>query len=172
MEKYMKSLKSYITEAHQEFSFRIKLAKEVSEEDIARMERHLVKYDITGMSTPKKLMLQSTPYDFPQLRGYEIYVIDFTTNLRASAYQIQTELQNLIGINDGFMKVRAAHEPLEQQEQAAIDGADTETTSILADPDYKDAPEINHEDYYGDKYNASFLDTLAKLKTEKEKAKR
>ena len=68
----MKSLKNYLTEASQEFNFKIKLAKEISEEDLARIERHLVKYDITSMSAPKKLMLQSTPYDFPQLRGYEI----------------------------------------------------------------------------------------------------
>jgi len=167
----MKSLKNYLTEASQEFNFKIKLAKEISEEDLARIERHLVKYDITSMSAPKKLMLQSTPYDFPQLRGYEIHVVEFTTNLRASAYQIQTELQNLIGIRDGFMKVRGEHEPLEQQEQHAIDNADAETTSVLADPDYKDAPEVNHEDYYGDKYNEKFLETLGKLRKEKEKAK-
>ena len=120
----MKSLKNYLTEASQEFNFKIKLAKEISEEDLARIERHLVKYDITSMSAPKKLMLQSTPYDFPQLRGYEI-----------------------------------------------IDNADAETTSVLADPDYKDAPEVNHEDYYGDKYNEKFLETLGKLRKEKEKAK-
>lgn len=167
----MKSLKTYLTEASQEFNFKIKLANEISEDDLARIERHLVKYDITSMSAPKKLMLQSTPYDFPQLRGYEIYVIEFTTNLRASAYQIQTELQNLIGIRDGFMKVRGEHEPLEQYEQQAIDNADTETTSVLADPDYKDAPDINHEDYYGDKYNKTFLDKLSKSKTEMEEYK-
>ena len=54
MEKYMKSLKNYLTEASQEFNFKIKLAKEISEEDLARIERHLVKYDITSMSAPKK----------------------------------------------------------------------------------------------------------------------
>jgi len=164
----MKSFKQYLAESKQTYQYRIKLAKELTNEELDRIERHLVKYDVQKFSAPKKLMLQSTPYDFPQLRGYEIYVAEFTTTIPASAYQIQTEIQNLIGISDGFMKVRSDMEPLEKQEQESLAGED-EATSLLADDKYSEAEKVNAEDYYGDKYNTKFVQELLKLRKDKEK---
>jgi hypothetical protein len=164
----MKSFKQYLAESKQSYNYRIKLAKELSNEELDRIERHLVKYDVQKFSAPKKLMLQSTPYDFPQLRGYEIFVVEFTTNIPASAYQIQTEIQNLIGISDGFMKVRSDMEPLEKQEQAELAGAD-DAVSLLADENYSEAEDVNADDYYGDKYNTSFVQELLELRKDKEK---
>jgi len=163
----MKSFTEYLTESKNTYTFRIKLAKELSGDDLSRIENHLAKYDVQKVSSPTKLMLQSVPYDFPQLRGYEIFVIEFETNLPASAYQIQTEIQTLLGISDGFMKVRSDQEPLEKQEQALSD--DAEVASLLADSTYSEAEKINPDDYFGDKYNTSFVQELLKLKKDQEK---
>ena len=163
----MKSFTEYLTESKNTYTFRIKLAKELSGDDLSRIENHLAKYDVQKVSAPTKLMLQSVPYDFPQLRGYEIFVIEFETNLPASAYQIQTEIQTLLGISDGFMKVRSDQEPLEKQEQALSD--DAEVASLLADNTYSEAEKINPDDYFGDKYNTSFVQELLKLKKDQEK---
>jgi len=163
----MKSFTEYLTESKNTYTFRIKLAKELSGDDLSRIENHLAKYDVQKVSAPTKLMLQSVPYDFPQLRGYEIFVIEFETNLPASAYQIQTEIQTLLGISDGFMKVRSDQEPLEKQEQALSD--DAEVASLLADSTYSEAEKINPDDYFGDKYNTSFVQELLKLKKDQEK---
>lgn len=165
----MKSFKQYLAESKQTYHYRIKLAKELTNEELDRIERHLVKYDVQKFSAPKKLMLQSTPYDFPQLRGYEIYVAEFTTNIPASAYQIQTEIQNLIGISDGFMKVRSDMEPLEKQEQAELAGDKGEAESLLADDKYSEAESVNADDYYGEKYNTKFVQELLALRKEKDK---
>jgi hypothetical protein len=167
----MKSFTEYLTESKKTYTFRIKLAKEISGDDVTRIENHLAKYDVQKVSAPTKLMLQSVPYDFPQLRGYEIFVIEFETNLPASAYQIQTEIQTLLGISDGFMKVRSDQEPLEQREQALSNDKsdDKESTSLLADGTYSEAEDVNAEDFFGDKYNTSFVQELLKLKKEQEK---
>lgn len=163
----MKSFKQYLAESAKSYTYRIKLAKELTNDQVDKIERHLIKYDVQQFSAPKKLMLQSTPYDFPQLRGYEIYVIEFTTTIPASAFQIQTEICNLTGITDGFLKVRSDMEPLEKQEQAKQ--AEEVVKSLLEDPDYNEADEINPEDFYGDKYNDSFVKELLKLRKDKEK---
>lgn len=163
----MKTFKQYLAESKQTYTYRIKLAKELTSEQIDKIERHLIKYDVQSFSAPKKLMLQSTPYDFPQLRGYEIHVVEFTTALPSSAYQIQTEICNLTGITDGYLKVRSDMEPLEKQEQAQE--AEEAVKSLLEDPEYGEAEGINPEDYYGDKYNESFVQELLKLRKEKEK---
>ena len=163
----MKSFKSYLQESAKTYTYRIKLAKELTNEEFDRIERHLVKYNVQKFGAPKKLMLQSTPYDFPQLRGYEIHVVEFTTTIPASAYQIQTEIQNLIGISDGFMKVRSVQEPLEKAEQQ--EQAGEVVKSLLEDPTYGEAETVKAEDYYGDKYNTKFVQELLKLRKEKEK---
>ena len=46
---------------------------------VDRIERHLAKYEVKTVQAPKRLMLQSAPYDFPQARGHEVHVIEFTT---------------------------------------------------------------------------------------------
>lgn len=165
----MKTFKQYLQESKQTYTFRIKLANEIANEDLDRIERHLAKYDVVSVSAPKKLMLQSAPYDFPQLRGYEIHVVEFVTNLPASAYQIQTEIQNLLCLSDGFMKVRSDKEPLEQQEHSATAEARPQTESLLADAEYKDADKVDGSEYFGDKYNTKFVQELLKLRKEKEK---
>ena len=167
----MKSYKEYLKESKQSYKFRVKLAQELSDEQIDKIERHLGKYDVTSVSAPKKLMLQSTPYDFPTLRGYEIIVMEFETDRVASAYQIQVELSNLLGLGEGLMKVRSEHEPLEKQEQSAIEtkGVDKGSESLLADGNYSEATKINGEDYYGDKYNTKFVQELLALRKTKEK---
>lgn len=165
----MKSYKEYLKESKQSYKFRVKLAQELSDEQIDKIERHLGKYDVKSVSAPKKLMLQSTPYDFPTLRGYEIFVMEFETDRVASAFQIQVELSNLLGLGEGLMKVRSEHEPLEKQEQSALEGSDKEAESLLADGNYSEAEKLNGEDYYGDKYNTKFVQELLALRKTKEK---
>lgn len=161
----MKSFKQYLTEGKKEYTFRIKLINEIDNESVDRIETHLAKYEVLSVQAPKRLMLQSAPYDFPQARGHEVHVIEFTTARPASAYQIQTEIQNMLGLSDGSMKVRSNMEPLEQQEMAETNEEDT--SSLLEDPDYKEMDKVNGEDYYGDKYNTSFVQELLKLRDSK-----
>jgi hypothetical protein len=157
----MKSFTQYLQESKQTYKYKIKMAKEPTDSDVDRIERHLLKYDVQKMSAPKKLMLQSTPIDFPHLRGYEIFVMEFETSIVASGFQIQTEIQNMLGLNDGILKVRAAHEPDEAEQK--------EVESVLADSEYKEAEKVKGDDYYGDKYNTSFVQELLKLRKDKEK---
>ena len=165
----MKSFKNYLQESKQSYKYRIKFANPVSDEDMDRIEKHLLKYDVKTVSAPKKLMLQSTPYDFPTLKGYEVHVVEFTTERPASAYQIQEEIKNLTGSSDGYMKVRAEHEPLEHEQQDEFAAKANETITLLADEDYSEADKINSEDYYGDKYNTKFVQELLALRKNKEK---
>jgi hypothetical protein len=88
--------------------------------------------------------------------------------LPASAYQIQTEITNLIPITDGHLKVRSDNEPLEKREQEILNAVDSEIGSLLGDPKYGEADDINGEDYYGDKYNTTFVQELLKMRKNSE----
>jgi hypothetical protein len=157
----MKSFKTYLQESKQTYKYKIKMAKEPTDDEVERIERHMLKYDVQKMGAPKKLMLQSSPIDFPHLRGYEIYVIEFETSMVASGYQIQIEIQNMLGLNDGLLKVKAAHEPDEIESESV--------ESLLADGDYSEAEKVNADELSGDEYNTSFVQELLKLRKQKEK---
>ena len=61
------------------------------------------------------------------------------------------------------MKVRGAHEQEDIQ-------PDKEAKSVLEDDEYSDVEKVNTDDFYGDKYNTSFVQELLKLRKEKEKS--
>ena len=70
----------------------------------------------------------------------------------------------MLGLSDTVFKVKGDHEvdPDENVEQKDVE-------SVLADSEYKDAEKVDSEDYYGDKFNTSFVQELLKLRKQKEK---
>lgn len=159
----MKSFTQYLTESKKSWKFKIKTIHELSDTQCDRIEAHLVKYDSKGLGAIKKSMLQSTPRDFPSHRGYEVYTYEFTTNLVASGFQIQNEIQSMLGLRDGVLKVKSEHEPDSDIKEVK------ETESVLADEKYSEAEKVDSEEFYGDKYNTTFVQELLKLRKNKEK---
>lgn len=129
-----------------------------------RIEKHLGKYDSKGLGAARKTILQSTPRDFPQHRGYEVFTYDFDTNLIASGWELANGIRNMLGLADGTFKIKGENEP---DDNIEADG--TEVKSILEDPDYDEANKVESKDHYGDEYNTSFIKELLKLKKQKEK---
>jgi hypothetical protein len=160
----MKSYTQYLTEAKKTWSFKIKTIHELTDDQCDRIEKHLGKYDSKGLGAVKKTMLQSTPRDFPKARGYEVFTYEFDCDRVASGWQIQNDIRNMLGLADGVLKVKGAHEPDE-----AIPAVGLQIKSVLEDGDYSEAEKVKAEDHYGDQYNSKFIKELAKLKKEKEK---
>lgn len=159
----MKPFTAYLNESKQSWKFYIKTIHELSDTQSDRIEKHLMKYDSTGLGAAKKSILQSRPKDFPNHRGYEVFMYEFTTNLPVSSYQVQNEIRNMLGLSDGVFKVRGEHEIDEDIQE------DKDAESLLADEDYSEADKVKGEDYYGEKYNTSFVKELLKLRKDKEK---
>ena len=70
----MKTFKEYLTESKKSWKFKIKTVHELTDEQCDRIEKHLTKYDSTGLGAVKKTILQSAPRDFPNHKGYEVAV--------------------------------------------------------------------------------------------------
>ena len=159
----MKSYTQYLNESKKTWKFKIKTVHDLDNTQCDRIEKHLNKYDSTGLGAVKKTMLQSIPKDFPTYRGYEVFTHEFEVNLPVSGYQIQTEISNMLGLGDGVLKVKGEHEPDQDEVEQ------TDVKSMLEDGDYSEAESVKSEDYYGDEYNTNFIKELAKIKKDKEK---
>lgn len=158
----MKSFKTFLNESKKTWKFKIKTIHELTDDQCDRIDRHLMKYNSSGLSAVKKTMLQSSPIDFPTHKGYEVYIYNIETTLPVSGFQIKTEIQNMLGLSDGTFKVKGEHEidgPVEQKD----------VKSVLEDGEYSEAEKIDSEDFYGDKYNTKFVQELLKLRKNKEK---
>ena len=147
----MKSFTQYLTESNKTWNFCIKTVHQLTDEQCDRIEKHLMKYDSTGLSAEKKTILQSIPRDFPQHRGYEVYSYEFETKLITTPSQVQNEIGNMLGLRDGTFKVKGEHE-----------------TDVDTIPE--EAPsEVPADELSGDKHNANLIKEWLKLRKEKEK---
>lgn len=148
----MKSFTQYLAESDKTWNFCIKTVHQLTDEQCDRIEKHLNKYDSKGLSAEKKTMLQSAPRDFPQHRGYEVFMYEFSTNRIATAFQIQNEIGNMLGLKDGVLKVKGDGE-----------------TDVDEKEEHSEPEEVPAKDMSGDEYNASLIKELLKLRKEKEK---
>ena len=160
----MKSYTQYLQEAKQTWKFKIKTIHQLTDEQSDRIEKHLTKYDSSGLGAEKKTMVQSTPRDFPNHRGYEVYTYEFETNLPVSSHQLKIEIGNMLGLGEGTFKIKGAHEV-----DIDEDVEQKEVESVLADAEYSEAEKVDSEEFYGDKFNTSFVQELLKLRKDKEK---
>jgi len=153
----MPTLLEYINQLQREHRYRVKMAFQPTERQLETLERHMKKYDALEVGRPEKLMLQSSPMDFPQLGGHEIVIVDVVTRLPVSSPVLETELRTLMFVSEGLLKVFGRNEPIEQQIEA--EKPEGEYVPLIGnDADV----ESTEQDSVGDKYNQEMLDAADK----------
>ena len=119
----MKSLKDYIVESKQTFTYRVKYAGDFNAEKQELMKEVFAKFDVESISAIKKAPVMKSPYDFPELENEEVSSYDVVLNYPASASQI-IELARAKGCDINRLKIMdkrfadsvAAEEAVEQPE--------------------------------------------------------
>jgi|TARA_B110000459_G_C16619763_1_gene500924 hypothetical protein len=161
-----KTFTTYLNESKKSWKFSIKTIHDLTNDQCDRIEKHLGKYDSKGLGAAKKTILQSAPRDFPNHKGYEVFIHEFECDRIASGWQVQNDIRNMLGLADGVLKVIGEHEP-----DDLIPPMSQRVESVLAQSEYSkdEKAGLKAEDYYGDKYNSSFIKELMKVKKEKEK---
>lgn len=111
----MKSLNEYLTESKKTYKFKVKVAKELSNEELNYVERGLQAYKLLDMSKPKRLPIQENPINFETLGPVEVHIFEVTTEYPCTPDQVK-QLVSQCG------KVPASHVFVntEAQEQDAV----------------------------------------------------
>jgi hypothetical protein len=155
----MKSFTEYLTESKKRYDFRIKIAGDVSSEQEDTMKRLLGRFTnentLTGFKK-SKTPIQAVPLDFPQVKNCEVNIYEITLDFPTTQYELTEYLATELGIGKQYLVVRSPNEASEEYQniEPKREGA------LLTDPDYKEAPNAQMEDYYGDKYNTGFVKEL------------
>lgn len=155
----MKTFNEYLIESKKKYDFRIKIAGDVTTEQETNMKSLLGRFTVgETLSTMKKSKtpIQSLPLDFPQVKNCEVNIYEVTLDYPTTAFELTEYLSTNLGVGKSHLVVRSPLEP--QEEYQNIEP--TREGALLDDPDYKESPNANPDEYFGDKYNTSFLKEL------------
>jgi len=155
----MKSFKEHLTESKKKYDFRIKIAGEMTTEQEDTMKTLLSRFTagnaLAGFKK-SKTPIQALPLDFPQVKNCEVNIYEVVLDYPTTQFELTEYLSSGLGVGKQHLVVRSPFEPTEEYQniEPKREGA------LLADPDYKEAPNAQMEDFYGDKYNSGFVKEL------------
>lgn len=163
----MKTFTEYLAESKKYYVHKIKVAGELPENFVDDVKSRLAKYEIASFEQVQKTPIQKLPLDFPELENAEVTIFEVSTEYPTNPQQLEVELKE-IGIDASRFRIRNPNEPSEI-EQAIMDSesADEDKDALLDQSDYEEMSAIEHKDYFGDDFNKSFLQDLAKTSKER-----
>ena len=152
----MKNFKEYLSESKRQYDFRVKVAGDFTAEQETKMKSLLDRFTVDKFKKVGKTPIQSLPLDFPQVKNCEVSIYEVVLNYPTTSHELTELLANDLGIGRKYVVVRSPVEPSEEYQHTA----DAREGALLNDPDYKEAGNPKFDDYYGDKYNSTFLKEL------------
>ncbi len=157
----MKNFKEYLQESTQQkkYEFRVKVAGDFTTEQEAKLKNMLERFKVDAFKKVGTTPIQALPLDFPQVKNCEVCIYEVTLDYPTTQQELTEYLASGLEVSKQRLVVRRPGEPSEeyQHEEPKREGA------LLNDPDYKEAPNAQFEDFYGDKYNSGFVKELNDL---------
>jgi hypothetical protein len=135
----MKNFAQYLVETKQTFDYRIKIAGDVTAEQMNQLEKSMAQFDVIKMSEKKSTPVMKTLPDFPAFENERLTHMDVSFNYPATEIGMR-QICELLGMdpNRMLMQPREYAEKLDQERK----GYEDQPESVLADIDY---PEPNAE---------------------------
>lgn len=152
----MRSFKEYLAESKKTYTFRVKVAGEVSSDTEKAMEAVLSKFGVSSFKKSGKTPIQELPLDFPRVKNKEVNIYEVTLQYPTTQYELTEYLSSELAITKECIVVRRPDEPYEVYQEKA----EPQESPLLLDSEYKETPSVNSEEYYGDKYNSGFVKEL------------
>lgn len=157
METNMKRFKEHLQEsmAAKKYDFRVKIAGDVSKAD-ATLESLLNKWKVSSFKKSGTTPVQAFPLDFPKLTNEQVSIYEVSLDYPTTSQELTEYLAGSLCIARENFVVRRPGEPSEEYQTPV----EKREGALLTDSEYKEAPNANFEDYYGDKYNSGFVKEL------------
>lgn len=180
----MRQFKDIINESFsKEYGYRVKLAKDCTADDMARLEACMQKYNLVSATPFKRLPIQENPMEFQRLKGVNLtsevcstdIVVKYPVNQRILEVYLSVNLDIphdrviCYGIKDprrlesemAEERVARDKDRLINQDEAVLNNEDmSHYQNENAEFDASDA-------LFGEEYNSKFLAELQRIKNEK-----
>lgn len=157
----MKNFKEYLQEGAQQkkYDFRVKVAGDFTTDQETKLKAMLERFQVNAFKKVGTTPIQALPLDFPQVKNCEVNIYEVTLDYPTTQQELTEYLTSGLEVSKQRLVVRRPGEPSEEYQEAK----DQREGALLTDPDYKEAGNIQSEDFYGDKYNSGFVKELNDL---------
>ena len=152
----MRSFKEQLVESTKKYDFRIKIAGDVSADRQKQLESLLDKYKVSSFKKAGTTPVQKFPLDFPKITNEQVNIFEVTLDYPTTQFELSNYLVSNLKIASESIVVRRPGEPLEEYQVET----EKRKEALLNDSEYKEAPNSNIDDFFGEKYNTSFLKEL------------
>lgn len=134
----MKTFKSYLMESSATYDFKVKIACDITDQDITKIKTALEEFKINNFKKSRSLPMQETP-EFPQLGPVEVKIYDVSLEYPANNDQVFSTIMNTGCCQAGALKVIPLNSPynaiLDGLEVSNVDGEKGE--AVLAQEEMK-----------------------------------
>lgn len=149
----MKTLNDYYTQLSKTYKFKIKIACDITAEQISKIPAALSSYDVANDIVTTRLPIQKHP-DFPQLNANTIHVIDIELNYPCNDAQVKQCIINALNIPTSHILVTNTNTPEELMQNYIPPVSDT---ALLQTPF-----SLTEPNNVGDNYNKQYVTSLNK----------
>ena len=158
----IKTFKEYFIESKKTYEFKIKLAGEVCESAVNKIEAALDRFKVESCSETTKTPIQESQADFPDHKNIEVSVVDVCLSYPATSIQIRDSVSEALLLPHNCVKVRN----LKEQEEDAINHQYCPNTKSGESMLGKDYEKENNQTLAGEKHTMALLKELGKTKTQ------
>lgn len=161
-------LQDYIMLNRKLYKFVVKVAHEVTDDDMNKLEKMFKKYGLTDITKPEKTIFHTKPIDFPNLECAEIWMFDVTFEYPVTPQFLLEDVKSCLKLPESYIVILNSNSPFINAEVSTYTDKDEKSKPLMTSP-YKD--DIKGTDYYGDEYNKKLCNAVKKHNKEKPIAK-
>ena len=165
----MSLLKQYIAESVKTYNFKIKIAGDLKEDTVEKMNAALKKYDCDGVGKGKRTPIQEAPLDFPEMKNTHVTIFDINCRYPVTSHVLTQYLSEKLSMSASCIRVRNPGEEAEiELNSLALGRVGKSSTEALLNQPYENS---DNQKLVGDKRNIDFLKELSQFKHEGEQYK-
>jgi hypothetical protein len=158
----MSLLKQYIAESVKTYNFKIKIAGDLREDILEKMNVALKKYDCDGAGKGKRTPIQESPLDFPEMKNTHVTIFDIECRYPVTSHVLTQYLAEKLSMSASCIRVRSPGEEAEiELNSLAIGRVGQNSTQALLNQPYENS---DNQKLVGDKRNIDFLKELDQFK--------
>ena len=155
----MISFREFLTESAKQYKFRVKVAGEITDEQLEMIETALDKWGVASVSKPKRSPIQEHPTDFPDLVNTEVSVMEVVLNYPCTPMELGQCISETAKIPLQNLKAYNENDPGMAEREEEVENEDKPFEVQLTAP----YPKGDKNPQYGDKFNKQFLKDLEKM---------
>lgn len=149
----MKSFTEFLTESKKTYQFRIKIAGELKDDAMDKLEAGLERFGLCSITKPKTTPIQLNPNDFPTLNAIAVSIVDAETEYPATPQEITGVILAACHCGEDHIKVTLANDPNEAEKEEQSQRVETDYEVQLTAP----YPKSDKNLPYGQKFIDKFL---------------